>query len=231
MKSPVTGNDINLPVKEILKIIPEIFGIRATEQPVYQVITNDGDVELRQYPPATLASITLQGTFEDYRAEAFKHLAAYIFGENASHEKVAMTSPVIQREEDSDTRNAASYESRYESGSEQIAMTSPVLQKQDGQSWTMSFILPERYNLERPPEAIDPAIHFSKLNPRQVAAIKYSGINDHDKMETHKAALENWLVKNPKYKALGAVYWAQYDAPFVIPFLRRNEALVEIEMQ
>lgn len=223
MKSPVTGNTIHPPVKELLNSIPEIFGIRANEEPVYKVIAIEGDVEVRRYPAATLASITLQGTFDEYRNEAFKHLAAYIFGENSSHVQVPMTAPVIQREENH-------IDKYYDTHSEQIAMTAPVLQKQEGSSWTMSFILPEKYNFERPPESIDPAIRFSKVDPRLIAAVKYSGTNDMEKMEANKQILEKWLNRHPQYKAMGPVYWAQYDAPFAIPFLKRNEAMLELSV-
>lgn len=201
MKSPLTGNKINPPKMELFKSIPEIFGIRSHEEPHYRVIAVEGDIEVRRYPAATIASITLQGTFDEYREEAFEHLAAYIFGENTSPE-----------------------------GSEKIAMTVPVIQKQNQDNWTMSFILPEKYNFERPPEALDPAIRLSRLEPRLIAAVEYSGSNDMDRMNEHKNILERWLAKHPEYKANGAVYWAQYDAPFVIPFLKRNEAMLEISV-
>lgn len=47
-------------------------------------------------------------------------------------------------------------------------------------------------------------------------------------MAAHRAKLDAWLKAHLKYKAVGDIFWAQYDAPFVIPFLKTNEALVEV---
>lgn len=66
-------------------------------EPNYQVVKNDGAIEIRDYPPIIVAQIQVEG--ERYTAinSGFKILADYIFGNNIAKEKIAMTSPVIQQ--------------------------------------------------------------------------------------------------------------------------------------
>ena len=67
----------------------------AIEEPDYAVLTTSGDVEFRQYAPYLVAEVTVSGDGADSRA--FRMLAGYIFGDNATGEKMAMTAPVETR--------------------------------------------------------------------------------------------------------------------------------------
>ena len=65
-----------LPFTEILKSVPGFFGIRLEEQPKYEVIeTIDEDVEIREYQPALLARLTIEGEHDKAVDEAFDRLA------------------------------------------------------------------------------------------------------------------------------------------------------------
>ena len=48
-------------------------------------------------------------------------------------------------------------------------------------------------------------------------------------MDANRTKLETWLKAHPSYKAVGEIFWAQCDGPFVIPILKTNEALVEVQ--
>ena len=50
----------------------------ALEEPQYEVLTRDGDIEFRQYEPYIVAEVTVS---QDN--QAFRILAGYIFGDNA----------------------------------------------------------------------------------------------------------------------------------------------------
>ena len=66
-----------------------------TEKQKYTVLFSEGDFEIRHYPSATVA--TMRSSARNYRelsGSGFRRIAAYIFGDNASQEKIAMTSPV-----------------------------------------------------------------------------------------------------------------------------------------
>ena len=64
------------------------------EQP-YQTIHRDGELEIRFYPPATMATVQMKGTeYRDVASSGFRKLAGYIFGGNDRGQKIAMTAPV-----------------------------------------------------------------------------------------------------------------------------------------
>lgn len=68
---------------------------RQTEKQKYTVVYSEGDFEVRHYPSATVA--TMRSSARNYRelsGSGFRRVAAYIFGDNANQEKIAMTSPV-----------------------------------------------------------------------------------------------------------------------------------------
>jgi len=96
MQSPATGGKISVPLTEYLKSIPEFVGIRVNEEPTYDVLERTGDVEIRRYAPMATATVPVQAEGEEAREEAFKRLAAFIFGENQEGETLAMTSPVVE---------------------------------------------------------------------------------------------------------------------------------------
>lgn len=96
MQSPHTGKNIHLPITELVKNIPEFFGIRLHEEPKYEVISKDGDLEIRNYEPQMAISVTGTGEFKEFQKDAFLRLAAFIFGENKDKTKIAMTTPVLQ---------------------------------------------------------------------------------------------------------------------------------------
>lgn len=64
------------------------------EQP-YQTVHRDGELEIRFYPPATMATVRMKGTaYRDVANSGFRKLAGYIFGGNDRGQKIAMTAPV-----------------------------------------------------------------------------------------------------------------------------------------
>jgi len=58
---------------------------------------------------------------------------------------------------------------------EKIAMTAPVTQKADGPSWTIQFIMPSAYNLDRLPKPSGMDVQLRALPPARRAAIRFSG--------------------------------------------------------
>jgi hypothetical protein len=64
----------------------------AIEEPQYDVLKVVGDVEFRRYEPYIIAKVTVDGGSPD--RQAFGILAGYIFGDNETEEKMAMTAPV-----------------------------------------------------------------------------------------------------------------------------------------
>lgn len=61
----------------------------------YETLEIKDGFEIRKYPELTVASTELsRGSYSKNSSAGFRKIAAYIFGENSSNEKIAMTSPV-----------------------------------------------------------------------------------------------------------------------------------------
>jgi hypothetical protein len=65
------------------------------EKQPYRVIKREKSFEIRFYPAATFATIKSNAnTYRELSGSGFRRIAGYIFGDNASATKIAMTSPV-----------------------------------------------------------------------------------------------------------------------------------------
>lgn len=66
------------------------------EAPPYAVEASEGAFEIRAYGAHLVAEVTVSGSRDDSIGEGFRVLAGYIFGGNATGQKIAMTVPVAQ---------------------------------------------------------------------------------------------------------------------------------------
>lgn len=190
--------DPNVPLTEMIKFIPGIFGIRVNEEPDYHSMLQDGPFEIRRYGKQLHAKVTLYDMDLDmFRETAFKILSSYIFGENVDHKYVAMTSPVLQ---------SAS------------------------QGMTMSFILPAKYDLASIPKPENPTIRLEEVTGGEVACITYTGNNSAQNIQLHRDELARWILHTPGVRAKGGFVIAQYDPPFSLPFMKRNEIMAPITL-
>lgn len=79
----------------------QIQAARALEVPAYEVVTSEGDFELRSYPGLVVARVDRTGSRQQAVRRGFTPLADYIFAKNRAGDKIAMTAPVTQgRRED-----------------------------------------------------------------------------------------------------------------------------------
>lgn len=80
----------------VLVLISQIYLATATtETQSYRIITSETDYEIRLYPPATMATVSLQAkNYKELSSQGFNKLASFIFGGNDSNESIAMTTPV-----------------------------------------------------------------------------------------------------------------------------------------
>ena len=203
------GTFTKIPFTELLKSVPGFFGIRLEEEPRFDLIEEDGHFSIRSYPPLLLARVTVAATHDEALDQAFDRLARFIFGENSHGVRHSMTTPVLQ---DQDPHHRASH---------------PVLPAETG-SWTVSFFLSHDLDSGRDLVPDDQAIRIEIDPGHLVAAVRYSGNNTDERRLTNRDDLLRWIADHPGYETRGAVTWAQYDAPFVLPFAKRNEALVAI---
>ena len=75
-----------------LLLFPVTAVADSTEEPAWDLVDQIGAVELRRYEPSIQARTPLEHSGET--SKCFGRLAGYIFGDNDSGQKIAMTAPV-----------------------------------------------------------------------------------------------------------------------------------------
>jgi hypothetical protein len=187
-----------------------VVGVRGdTEEPRYAVVERIGELEIRQYGERAAIETTVDGGELDARANGFRRLAGYIFGNNRMRAKIAMTAPVAQ-------------------ASEKIAMTAPVAQRSDGAGrWVIRFYAPASYTVGAMPEPNDKRVSVVTAPPETVAVLRFSGLALAGSVAEHQATLLSDL-KATDWKPEGKPFTWFYDPPWTIPFLRRNEVAVQV---
>jgi hypothetical protein len=141
--------------------------------------------------------------------EAFVLLFRYITGANQRSEMIAMTAPVRTE-------------------SERIAMTAPVQTSATANEVSMRFFLPAEVASAGPPAPTDPRLHLVNVATTTVAALRYSGVATQAARD-HQAATLLGVLARSRWQAAGGVFQLNYDPPFTIPFVRRNEVAVPVE--
>lgn len=187
----------------------------AYEQPAYEVIGTGAGFEIRRYAPYLVAETEVSGTFRSTGNEAFRRLAGFLFGDNRSREKMAMTAPVTQAPA---------------AAGETMAMTAPVIQTRGDASgsYVFAFVMPSKYTRETLPEPTDERIRIREVPARTVAARRFSGTWRGERFVENEQALLA-AVATAGLETRGAPIYARYDAPFVPWFLRRNEVMIELD--
>jgi hypothetical protein len=72
-----------------------LMSLNKTEEQKYSVVRKEKDFEIRFYPSATIATITMNAkTYKELSGPGFRKLAGYIFGGNETNTNISMTSPV-----------------------------------------------------------------------------------------------------------------------------------------
>ena len=156
----------------------------------------------------------MQGDFDKAGRDAFRILAGYIFGDNAAAEKMAMTAPV---------------ESRPQAKGETMSMTAPVTAfaaGDDGRT-TYTFVMERKYSLQTLPVPNDDRIRIRTVSERTMAVRRYSGRWTEKKYLQNRESLRSALDAGG-VQTVGGPVLARYNSPFSLPFMRRNEVMIEI---
>lgn len=126
-------------------------------------------------------------------------------------------------------KNLFSYISGENSENEKIEMTTPVLISKTG-TYKMSFILPKRFTLQSVPLPTNNEILIHFVDEKKLAAIKFSGFMWDFIVKRKKSLLKKWVDSETNFKPTKGYITAGYDAPWVLPFWRRNEVLIEVKL-
>jgi hypothetical protein len=185
----------------------------ATEEPKYTVLEKEPPFEVRSYAPMIVAEVQVNGDLDDASSQGFRLIAAYIFGQNQVNEKIAMTAPVTV--EDQASRSA------------KIAMTVPVGIEPNAGKWTVSFVMPAQYTMDSIPKPINPLVQLRQIPAVKKAVIRFSGFYNQQKVDEKTLELEQW-IKSRNLQSAGAPNFARYNPPWSLPFMRRNEVMINI---
>ena len=201
----------------LLSVITLLFSAdkaMATEEAKYTLIEKDGAFEVRTYDSKIIAEVMVEGEMSDATSAGFRLLADYIFGNNAAasgrSEKISMTAPVT-----------------VENRSEKIAMTAPVAIQSEQKGWRVWFVMPRHFTLATLPKPNNPLVVIKTISSKHYAVLRFSGLVDDEKKQAKEKELRAWLTAK-HMTSTGPAELARYNPPWTLPFLRRNEVLLEI---
>lgn len=209
--------------------------VMAIEEPPYQVLQQEGKLELRAYDPMIIAEVVVAGDMKQASNRGFRLLADFIFGNNAPSQqakaqsnagamqggsaKISMTAPVTMEQA--------------LPGDEKIAMTTPVtlIQTDDKASanaqWRMHFVMPSGYTMATLPRPNNPQVQIRRVPATTYAVIRFSGFSGAKKVNQKTEELLAWM-KQHDWQATGQAELARYNPPITPPFLRRNEVMIPV---
>lgn len=165
------------------------------ETPEYVLVDQQGQIEIRDYSEIIVAEASIEGDREEAIYAGFRMIANYIFGNNLSTEKVAMTAPVSQQS--------------------------------NGRSWKVRFVMPSVYTIETLPVPNNPEVKIISTPPKRYIAIRFSGFANNASIQENEAQLREFLAERSINAVANPVY-AFYNDPWTLPFMRRNEVMIEI---
>jgi effector-binding domain-containing protein len=177
-----------------------VYVVQNVEQPEYDLVEQDGDFELRDYPALTVAMVRRGGGRRDALSAGFGPLARYIFAKERDGDKIAMTAPVIQQPQAGDAGAG---------------------------DWTVGFIMPRDAVAAGLPDPANADVRITELPPRRVAAVRFSGRTTDERTAVQRARLEDWLRARGLRVESPPIY-AYYNDPFTPGPLRRNEILYDL---
>lgn len=179
----------------------------------FEVLRHDGSFELRRYEGFLTANVSVSAAGYGYATNAgFNPLADYIFGNNRQSSRIAMTAPV-----------SASH-----AEGQKIAMTAPVTAARLDDQYIVSFTMPSQYSMDDLPAPNNPMVTIESIDPRVVAAVRYSGYFSEQGFAKATDSLTKWMTEQ-RLKPIGEPVSAQYDAPWKPGFVRHNEVLVAVD--
>ncbi len=185
----------------------------AIEEPKFDLIEKSDSFELRVYKPTVVAETFVEGSLDEASNKGFRLIADYIFGNNKSQsggsEKISMTTPVTM-----------------EPKSEKINMTMPVSMQDSAGKWRMHFLMPSKYTLQTLPVPNNQEVKLREVAAKKFAVVRFSGLAGEAKIAKKTEELLVWMFAK-QLKPIGTPELARYNPPWTLPFLRRNEVLIE----
>jgi len=116
-------------------------------------------------------------------------------------------------------------------------MTAPVIEarpeytlstRAPGRGWVIRFVMPRGFSVASLPKPETEGIVLREEPPAHMAALKFSGLAGDDAVAAKTAELQA-MLKARNLTPSGSPVIAQYDPPWTLPFLRRNEIMIPVQ--
>ena len=168
------------------------------EQPKYKLLKKEGQFEIRSYEDILMSSVRVTGSQYQALRKGFRPLVKYISGKERDGEKISMTAPVIQSTSDRK------------------------------ESFTVSFSMPSKYQVDNLPESKNSEIFFEKVGSYRAAVVRFSGRANEKLLDLKSNELRQWIEANG-YSSVSTAKYLFYNDPSTPGFLRRNEVMIIID--
>ena len=168
------------------------------EQPKYKTLKKEGQFEIRSYDDILMSSVRVTGSQYQALRKGFRPLVKYISGKERDGEKISMTAPVIQSTSDRK------------------------------ESFTVSFSMPSKYQVDNLPKSKNSEIFFEKLGSYRAAVVRFSGRANERLLDLKSNELRQWIEANG-YSSVSTAKYLFYNDPSTPGFLRRNEVMIIID--
>ena len=172
-----------------------ILSSESYKEPSFELLSQDGDVEIRKYTKCIIAKTSISTNNENDN-NMFRTLASYIFGSNKENKNIPMTAPVTTYQKDS--------------------------------SYSMIFYMLDANEITELPETNGQNIVFETFDLGKCAVIPFSWFTTDARISAFSEKLTKY-TKDNNFKQLSPIMVNRYDPPWRLPFLRRNEVLVQID--
>jgi len=173
------------------------------EQPSYVVVKTTDEFEIRMYSPYTVCSTE-------------------ILNENAESESL----PLDLLETGSSFNKLAGYIFGANNNSEKISMTVPVIID----SKTMNFVLPKSIDATTAPIPNFDTVTIKDIPSELIAVREFTGIVTESETNRQRAKLEDLLITEGIAYDSQSFKVLQYNPPYTLPWVRRNEVSFVVTM-
>lgn len=193
------------PALAMMAVAPKPAG--GVEQASYDVLEKADGIEIRRYPQTIVAQTIVTASDRQSAArKGFMSLAGYIFGQNESGDKIAMTAPVT---------------------TSPVTPEATTTQKTVDGKYTVQFVMPSKWTMETLPIPANPHVTLKALPLRYVVATGMVGRRTLEQIAAMEAKISAFVSKR-KLMTTGGFISAGYDGPSKAEEKRRWEVMQEV---
>ena len=172
-------------------------------------VRTEDEFEVRRYEPYVVAELVVPGPADRAANAGFQVLADYLAGKNSARRSVAMSAPVIQTPVDVGLGVGG-------------GASVPMIPSLADNGFLVQFIMPVGLALPDLPAPIDPRVRLRSLAAATQVVRRYAGTWSQQTYQKHLDMLRR-SIRQAGITTKGEPIFARYDAPYVLPFWRRNE--------